>query len=158
MDNSLNDPVTELQIEAETIVEDSDEIPEKNGSSNNKRYYSCAVDFCIQYAQAHIFTIIQSRDNTWTNSTFLALEGQIERTFQHGFWTKYRHSTIGIVLSMMLFFCLVSAVIEGVKMYKERYDLAGRMWLTENEVVQLLSKTDEISSSAEVYKLQLKNL
>jgi hypothetical protein len=159
MDNSLNDPITTLHIVAETYVEDSPESPEKNGSSdNNKKYYYCDVHFTIQSAQAIIATSAQSPDITWSNSTLLALEEQIPRTFQRDFWSNYRHSHRAIPISIMLFFIFIIVITESVRTYQRQYDLSDRMWLTENEIAQLLSKTDEKFSPVEVYQFQLKNL
>jgi hypothetical protein len=160
MDNSLNDPITTLDIVAQTLVEDSPIISEKNSPFNKetKKFYYCDVHFSTQSDRTFVATSVQSPDITWANSTLLALEEQIERTFQRGFWSKVCHSTSRPFLFFLLLMALVYLVMGVFHIYQGQYDLSERMWLTKNEVAQLLSKTDEKFSPVEAYQFQLKNL
>jgi hypothetical protein len=101
---------------------------------------------------------VSSADTKWSSSTLSALEEQMERIIQRDFWTKYFNSDFRIFVPLMFFMFLSLFIVEGFQAIQDRYDLSKRMWLTNDDIEQLSSKSNEKISLGEIYQFQIKNL
>ncbi|HYV51787.1 MAG TPA: hypothetical protein VE971_00705 [Candidatus Eisenbacteria bacterium] len=157
MDNSINDPINSLHINAEMSQENRASNSEKDSLKdyNDKSYYDCDVHFSKQSAKGYIMIDIGSSDNKWADSTLLALEEQIERTLQRDVWTKYCNSDLRFVLPIIM---LMSLIGVGYAILQGWYDLSGRMWLTKENVARLLSEEGQNFNLVDIHRFQLKNL